>query len=519
MPPDRPGTQETPLRVAVIGSGPSGFYAAEHLQEQEHLAIQVDMYDRLPTPFGLVRGGVAPDHQKIKSVTRVYDRIADHPEFRFYGNVEMGRDLTHADLAAYYHAIVYAVGARTDRRMGIPREHLPGSHSATEFVGWYNAHPDFRHLGFDLSSEAAVVVGNGNVAMDLARILASPADVLAGTDIAEHALEQLAASRIREIHVLGRRGPAQASFTNKELKELGELPGVDVVVTRPSWSWVPSSRRAWRPRPTAPGTATWRSCAATPRARRPGRRGGSCSTSSSRRRRSSAASASRPWWWPTTSSTRGGRHPAPPAHRAPLHAVHRAGLPRHRLPGGAAAGDPLRRHGGRDPQRGRADHGPAHRRAGAGRVRGRLDQARPRGIIGTNKPDSQETVRMLLEDLAAGRLDKPEVPSRAVLERLLAERRHDFVSYDDWQLIDLLEQERGAPATRPRVKYQPGVEEMLHALARAQARRSEDKPTGLRTTEGPDQLVDRVPARRDAPGRADRRLELLGGGPLAVGGP
>ena len=231
-PPGTPalGTPDHPLRVAVIGSGPSGFYAAEHLQEQEHLEVQIDMYDRLPTPFGLVRGGVAPDHQKIKSVTRVYDKIAAHPEFRFYGNVEMGRDVTHADLQAYYHAIIYAVGARTDRRMGIPREYLPGSHSATEFVGWYNAHPDFRHLGFDLQAETAAVVGNGNVAMDLARILASPKDVLAQTDIAEHALEELSESRIREIHVLGRRGPAQAAFTNKELKELGELPDVDVIV-------------------------------------------------------------------------------------------------------------------------------------------------------------------------------------------------------------------------------------------------------------------------------------------------
>jgi ferredoxin--NADP+ reductase len=224
------GTPEHPLRVAVIGSGPSGFYAAEHLQDQDGLEVQVDMYDRLPTPFGLVRGGVAPDHPKIKSVTRVYDKIAAHPEFRFYGNVEMGRDLTHADLSAYYHAIIYAVGARTDRRMGIPREHLPGSHSATEFVGWYNAHPDFRHLGFDLSVERAAVVGNGNVAMDLARILASPREMLAGTDIAEHALDALGESGIREIHVLGRRGPAQAAFTNKELKELGELPDTDVIV-------------------------------------------------------------------------------------------------------------------------------------------------------------------------------------------------------------------------------------------------------------------------------------------------
>ena len=224
------GTLEHPLRVAVIGAGPSGFYAAEHLQEQPDLHVQVDMYDRLPTPFGLVRGGVAPDHQKIKSVTRVYDRIATHPEFRFYGNVELGRDLTHEDLVAYYHAVIYAVGARTDRRMGVPREHLPGSHSATEFVGWYNAHPDFRSLSFDLSAEQVAVVGNGNVAMDLARILASPPEALAATDIAEHALEALAASRIRVIHVLGRRGPAQAAFTNKELRELGEIPDVDVIV-------------------------------------------------------------------------------------------------------------------------------------------------------------------------------------------------------------------------------------------------------------------------------------------------
>ena len=146
------GTAGRPLRVAIIGSGPSGFYAAEGLQ-REALVVQVDMYDRLPTPFGLVRGGVAPDHQKIKSVTRVYDKIAAHPEFRFYGNVEFGRDVTHADLTAYYHAIVYAVGARTDRRMGVPGEHLPGSHSATEFVGWYNAHPDHRSLSFRLASE------------------------------------------------------------------------------------------------------------------------------------------------------------------------------------------------------------------------------------------------------------------------------------------------------------------------------------------------------------------------------
>ena len=158
------------------------------LQRQDDLVVQVDMFDRLPTPFGLVRGGVAPDHPKIKSVTRVYDKIAAHPEFRFYGNIEFGRELTHEDLQAYYHAVIYAVGARTDRRLGIPKEYLPGAHSATDFVGWYNAHPDYRSMTFDFSGTRAVVVGNGNVAMDVARILLVPVEDLHRTDIAEHAL-------------------------------------------------------------------------------------------------------------------------------------------------------------------------------------------------------------------------------------------------------------------------------------------------------------------------------------------
>jgi ferredoxin--NADP+ reductase len=459
------GTQETPLRVAVIGSGPSGFYAAEHLQEQEHLVIQVDMYDRLPTPFGLVRGGVAPDHQKIKSVTRVYDRIAGHPEFRFYGNVEMGRDLTHADLAAYYHAIIYAVGARTDRRMGIPREHLPGSHSATEFVGWYNAHPDFRHLGFDLSSERAVVVGNGNVAMDLARILASPPELLAATDIAEHALEQLAASRIREIHVLGRRGPAQASFTNKELKELGELPGVDVVVDPADLelgSQVEAHLAAEPNRTRDRNLEILREYAAGAPAGAPRRIGLHFLVSPVEIIGSERVEALVVVHNELYESEDGSLRPQPTERRTilPVGLVFRAigyqGVPLPGIPFDAMAGV-IPNQAGRiiDPRTGEPVAGEY--------VVGWIKRG-PRGIIGTNKPDSQETVRMLLDDLAQGRLDKEEVPSRVVLERLLAERRHDFVSYDDWQLIDLLEQERGrASGDRPRVKFSR-VEEMLHAL-------------------------------------------------------
>src|ERR687889_1668108 len=228
-----PGTPDQPLRVAIIGSGPSGFYAAGHLlkaKSHPDLNVQVDVYDRLPTPWGLVRGGVAPDHPNIKAVSRVYEKTAAHPEFRFFGNVEFGVDITHEDLLERYHAVIYAVGAQTDRRMGIPGEDLPGSWAATEFVAWYNGHPDYRDLEFDLSSERAVVIGNGNVAADVARMLALTPDELRQTDVADHALEVMAESKIREIVVMGRRGPAQAAFTNPELLELGEMTDADVFV-------------------------------------------------------------------------------------------------------------------------------------------------------------------------------------------------------------------------------------------------------------------------------------------------
>src|SRR5512134_3569184 len=182
----QPGTDTHPLRVAIIGSGPSGFYAADHLLKQSGLVVEVDMYDRLPTPYGLVRGGVAPDHQKIKSVTKVYEKIASNPNFRFYGNVELGADVTHEDMLKHYHALIYTVGAQTDKRLDIPGEDLPGSLPATEFVAWYNGHPDYRDLKFDLSAEAAAVVGIGNVAMDVARILARSTAELKQTDMADY---------------------------------------------------------------------------------------------------------------------------------------------------------------------------------------------------------------------------------------------------------------------------------------------------------------------------------------------
>src|SRR2546423_7319567 len=217
------------LRVAVVGSGPAGFYAAGALLAADVL-VEVDMIERLPTPWGLVRLGVAPDHPKIKSVSRAFERIALQPGFRFLGNVEVGRDIEHADLVRLYGAVVYAVGAQTDRRLGIPGEDLPGSWAATEFVAWYNGHPDYQELAFDLSVERVVVIGNGNVALDLARMLALTHEELAPTDATDASIAAIASSPIREIVVVGRRGPAQAAFTTPELHEMGELAGADVVV-------------------------------------------------------------------------------------------------------------------------------------------------------------------------------------------------------------------------------------------------------------------------------------------------
>ncbi len=216
--------------MAVVGSGPSGFYAAEALFRTPDLAVAVDMLDRLPAPYGLVRYGVAPDHQKMKSVIRMYEKTAAHPAFRFFGNVRLGRDVTVPELRGMYDQIVYAMGCETDRRLGVPGEDLRGSHSATEFVGWYNGHPDHRHGAYDLSVETAVVFGIGNVAMDVARVLARDPEELAPTDIAGYALDALRRSRVRDVWVIGRRGVAQAAFSPKEIEELGTLAGVDLLV-------------------------------------------------------------------------------------------------------------------------------------------------------------------------------------------------------------------------------------------------------------------------------------------------
>ena len=215
------------LLVAIVGAGPAGFYVASHLLKQNH-PVAIDVYERLPTPFGLVRAGVAPDHQKDKSVVRAFDKVARSPGFRLIGNVQYGRDVTLDDLKSHYHQVVFATGAHHDRELGIPGEDLAGSHSAADFVAWYNGHPDYADLEFNLDTEAAVVVGLGNVALDVARMLLRSHEDLRGTDMADYAIEALRSSRVRTVYLLGRRGPAQAAFTPVELAEVTELADVEI---------------------------------------------------------------------------------------------------------------------------------------------------------------------------------------------------------------------------------------------------------------------------------------------------
>jgi ferredoxin--NADP+ reductase len=459
------GTADQPLRVAIVGSGPSGFYAAGHLlkcKSHPDLNVQVDVYDRLPTPWGLVRGGVAPDHPNIKAVSRVYEKTAAHPEFRFYGNVEYGRDLTHADLHARYHAIIYAVGAQTDRRLGIPGEDLPGSWAATEFVAWYNGHPDFRELEFDLSCERAVVIGNGNVAADVARMLALTRDELAATDVADHALDVLADSGIKEVVVLGRRGPAQAAFTNPELLELGEMTDADVFVDsrdaeldEHSQRWLESEEASQTARKNVEILGGYADREPEGKRRRivlrflvsPLALLGEEHVEGIRICRNELRDEGSGLRACTTDTI----------EEIPCGIVFRSigyrGIPLEGLPFDEAAGT-IPHDGGRilDDQGAplRGDY-----------VVGWIKRG-PTGIIGTNKRDAQETVDTLLADLDGGLLNEPVDPSREALEELLAERSPEHVTYEGWEAIDSAEKSAGEPHGRPRVKL-TSTEELLDA--------------------------------------------------------
>jgi ferredoxin/flavodoxin---NADP+ reductase len=432
----------TTLRVAIVGSGPAGFYAADALLKSEEPQVEVDVIDRLPTPWGLVRLGVAPDHENIKAVSRAFEKTAAKPGFRFFGNVEVGSTVTHEELLELYDAVVYTVGAQTDRRLGIPGEDLPGSWAATEFVAWYNGHPDFQDRVFDLAHDRVVIVGNGNVAIDCARMLALTAEELAPTDTTQEATDAINAAGVQEIVMLGRRGPVQAAFTPPELKELGELAGAEPVVDPADLMLDPASEAELehdreRARRNFELLQEYAGHEPEGKPRRivlrfkvsPVRILGEVKVEGVEIVRNELVEED-------------GRIVARPTGETE---VIPAGLVLRSVgyKGVALPGVPFDERSGTIPNdRGRVLG--AERTYAAGWIK-----RGPSGVIGTNKKDATETIELLLEDARAGKL---VAPLSSDLAELLEAKGADFVEYEGWQAIDAAERTAGEPLGRPRVK-------------------------------------------------------------------
>ncbi|WP_027877889.1 FAD-dependent oxidoreductase [Meiothermus cerbereus] len=443
-----------PLRIAIIGAGPSGIYAAEALIKQTEINVSVDVFDRLPTPYGLVRYGVAPDHQTIKSVTKVMQKVLQDPRVRFLGNVEFGRDLTFADLRRHYDAVIYTVGASSDRHLGIPGEDLPGSLSATEFVAWYNGHPDYQNLDIRLNVQGVAVVGMGNVAVDVTRILAKSAEELRQTDIADHALPVLAQSQVSDIYMLGRRGPAQAKFTTKELRELGELHNADIVVRPEELELDERSAASIAGEPALlKNLEVLREFAARPLTGKPRR-------------------VHLRFFVSPVAILGEGR-------------VHKIRLEKNRLDENLNAvgtgefeelevglvlrsvgykGVPLpevpfdQRKGVIPNQSGRVLR---EGQVAVGEYTAGWIKRGPSGVIGTNKADATETVKLLLQD--APHLPLAPEPNPEAVTRLLQARGVRYVTLEHWLKLDALECALGQAQGRPRVKL-TSVDKMLEAV-------------------------------------------------------
>jgi ferredoxin--NADP+ reductase len=440
-------------RVAIVGAGPAGAFAAERLLRHRG-DVEIDLFERLPTAWGLLRGGVAPDHQEIKRLDETFDRETLGRGCRFLGNVEVGADISHSELMRHYWAVIYATGAQTDKSLGIPGEELPGSWAATEFVAWYNGHPDYRGLEFDLSPRRAVVIGNGNVAADVTRMLTLSPGELERTDVADHALAALRESQIEEVLVLGRRGPAQVAFTSSELRELGHLHGVEMRVGPEEVELDPLSERWLAER----GTFTARKnvellrefAARKPSAgarrrivlrflRSPVEISGSERVEVIVVRRNELIRADdgklRPRPLDAESETiecglvlRSVGYRAVPLPEVPFDERSFV-LPNDRGRVRRPDGQPLR---------------------GVYAV-GWIKRG-PTGILGTNKRDAEETVRCLAEDLASGALSPPSSPGQDQIDELLAKRKPDLVTVEGWRAIEAHEIRSGQDERRPRVK-------------------------------------------------------------------
>lgn len=457
------GNESQTIRVAVIGSGPAGFYSAEHLLKQVDRSIEVDMFEKLPVPFGLVRYGVAPDHLKIKSVTKQYERTAVSPRFRFFGNVEIGKDISIETLRQHYHQIIYTVGAQTDRHLRIPGIDLEGSHSATQFVAWYNGHPEFRHCQFDLSQESVVIIGVGNVAIDVARILCLSPEELKATDIADHALVALSQSQVKDVYLLGRRGVAQAAFTPKEAKELGELADAEVVVSPENVALDPLSLTQLEDAPRAVKR--------------------NVEIMQAYAEQASAGKQKRLHFRFLTSPTAvygengrishidlvknelvenqwGGVSPQPTEETETLpvgllfSAIGYRGVPIVDVPFDERRGVFLNENG----RILNPDNTPKIGEYAAGWIK-----RGPTGVIGTNKADAVETVQHMLTDMDEGVLLLPQFGSADAALALVKEKKPTFTTYADWQYLDEQEVALGQAQGRPRLKFATS-EEMLLTL-------------------------------------------------------
>lgn len=462
--PNHIGTTERPLRVAIVGAGPAGFFAATALLEQTEVTVDVDVFDRLPTPYGLVRGGVAPDRPKMKSVASVYAKTAEHPAFFFFGNVELGRDLSVADLMGCYDQVLYASGNEADRRMGIPGEQLIGCTPASVFVGWYNGHPDYRCAEFDLSCHRVAIVGNGNVALDVARILARSYEELRATEIADHALEVLRQSQVEEIVVLGRRGPLQASFTPAELRELTGLRHARVEVSTEALELDEASRAHYeRARPRDPQRQVVELLAAI-----------------ASKAPSTAVRTVRLRFLVSPVGLVGDERGRVRALRLEKNRLVRD---QDGAVGARGTGDIEELEVGwvfvSIGSRGKSIPGiPFDEQRGViANVEGRVVDVEtgeirpgqycagwartgPQGLIASNKVASAQVVRRMLEDVAQGRVSDPAHGGRAAMTTLLRERGVRYVTFEEWKVIDEAEIERGHARGAPRSKL-VRVPEML----------------------------------------------------------
>ncbi len=455
------GTEKNPLRVAVIGAGPSGFYASEALIRSD-LSVEIDLIERLPAPYGLVRSGVAPDHPKLKQAINVYDKIASsNPEFNYIGNVTVGKDITVDELRDTHHALIFTCGAESDRRLNIPGEDLAGSYTATEFVAWYNGHPDYRDRTFDLSHETAVIIGQGNVAADVSRILSKTVDELKNTDISQHALDTLADSKVKNVFVIGRRGPAQAKFTSKELKEFGELADCDAIVDSNELALNAASETELAEKSNAGSKKVY-----------------DLFTGYSERELSGK---SRRCYFQFL--------------RSPVELSGNGRLEKLTIEHNQLSGDAFKQSARGTGKQYQLDTGILFRSIGYRGIEmpgvpfhdswgvfpnqnGRITENEsiapqmyaagwikrgPSGIIGTNRACAVETVKALIED--APNINTTESKAgREKVYAILDSRNVRHISYQDWKKIDQIEIERGEPKGKPREKI-TSVEEMLSLIS------------------------------------------------------